>query len=128
MHKRAILFLLLALAWPAMVPAHSRPSDPCPQVVKALNQKLSIKIDETELLEILAALKTCHRLPDKFVTKAQAGKLGWKPGQDLWKKKSCAAKASAATAFRTERTSCQAAAPIMKRTWIIRAASAMPNA
>jgi ribonuclease T1 len=87
MTKRTIVFLLVALIWLVVAPAHSQHSDPCLAAVKALNQKLAVKIDEVELLDILASLKTTQRLPDKFVTKAQASKLGWKPGQDLWKKK-----------------------------------------
>jgi hypothetical protein len=86
MYKRALVFVIWALIWLA-APGRSQHNDPCRAAVKAVNQKLAVKINEAELLDILVALKTTQRLPDKFVTKAQASKLGWKPGQDLWKRK-----------------------------------------
>ena len=55
-------------------------------MVSELNQSLSPKINEKEVVSVLRALKeTLHkRLPSKFVTKKQAQKMGWKPGGDLW--------------------------------------------
>jgi ribonuclease T1 len=87
MYKRAIFIILLVLIGLVAAPLHGQHTDPCRSAVKAVNQKLATKIDEVELLDILAVLKKSQRLPDKFVTKSQAAKLGWKPGQDLWKKK-----------------------------------------
>ena len=58
----------------------------CEQVVKAFNVRLSPKIDQQELMEILRSLDSTNnrKLPPKFVTKREAHSLGWKPGKDLW--------------------------------------------
>ncbi|MFA7242255.1 MAG: ribonuclease domain-containing protein [Sulfuricellaceae bacterium] len=58
----------------------------CDDTVRALNQRLQIKIDEAELTDALKALNTSNnaRLPDKFVVKREAQRLGWQPGRDLW--------------------------------------------
>jgi hypothetical protein len=55
-------------------------------VVKDLNQSLHPGIDEQELVAILRTLNETgnRKLPPKFVNKAQARKLGWRPGRDLW--------------------------------------------
>lgn len=61
-------------------------ADPCEIVVRQLNRNLAPKIDEKELVDVLRTLNATSnaRLPDKFVTKRQARKQGWKPGKDLW--------------------------------------------
>lgn len=58
----------------------------CGGVVHALNQRLQIKIDEAELTDTLKALNASRNamLPDKFVVKREADRMGWKPGKDLW--------------------------------------------
>lgn len=61
-------------------------ADSCESVVSELNQKLTPKIDEQELVAVLQKLNESGnmQLPPKFVTKNQAKKMGWKPGKDLW--------------------------------------------
>jgi len=58
----------------------------CEEVVRQLNRNLPHKIDEKELVTVLRSLNDSGsaRLPDQFVTKRQAKKLGWQPGKDLW--------------------------------------------
>jgi len=75
-----VLFFVFSIL-PAQVQAES-----CENVVAALNGKLSLKIDEAELVEILHHLHATEgrQLPEKFVTKSQARSRGWKPGRDLW--------------------------------------------
>jgi guanyl-specific ribonuclease Sa len=41
------------------------------------------RLDCAELSEAVAAITTTGRLPEKFITKKQAKKLGWNPGYDL---------------------------------------------
>lgn len=77
---RAFLFLFM-VAWGSAVYAAN-----CRDVVHALNQRLSPKVDEAELTDILKSLNASDnlRLPDKFVAKRQARQMGWRPGKDLW--------------------------------------------
>lgn len=58
----------------------------CEKVVRDLNERLSPRIDERELVEILRHLNgSDHKnLPAKFVNKKAARLRGWKPGMDLW--------------------------------------------
>ncbi len=58
----------------------------CAETVRALNQHLQGKIDESELTGMLAALNASRnaRLPENFVTKREAQQSGWRPGRDLW--------------------------------------------
>jgi len=58
----------------------------CKTVVHFLNSRLSPKIDEQELINILHTLNSTgnRHLPDKFITKKQARERGWRPGRDLW--------------------------------------------
>ena len=82
------LFLLIILAAGIGGTAGAQPpeSNSCQTVVSDLNQSLSPKIDEKELVSVLRALNETRnrRLPGKFITKKQAQKMGWKPGRDLW--------------------------------------------
>lgn len=41
------------------------------------------RLDCAELSEAVATITTSGRLPEKFITKAQAKKAGWHPGEDL---------------------------------------------
>lgn len=77
----ALVLLFIYLFLPAPVQAEN-----CEKVVAMFNEKLSSKIDEAELVDILHRLHVTgnRQLPDKFVTKAQARSRGWKPGRDLW--------------------------------------------
>lgn len=43
------------------------------------------RLDGKELTEVLQTLAREQRLPAHFVTKQQARKAGWQPGQDLWR-------------------------------------------
>jgi hypothetical protein len=76
-------------------------AEPCEQVARDLNRSLTIKIDEVELVKVLLSLKRSdnRRLPDKFVTKRDAKRLGWRPGSDLWKARSLAAKSIGGDVF-----------------------------
>ena len=61
-------------------------AESCESVVHAMNLRLHPGIDETELVSVLSSLNASRdrKLPLKFVTKRQARKSGWRPGQDLW--------------------------------------------
>lgn len=61
-------------------------ADRCEESVRKLNGSLYPRIDETELVFILKTLNLTDnkKLPEKFITKSRARKLGWKPGEDLW--------------------------------------------
>ncbi len=61
-------------------------SDPCDKVVHELNARLSPKIDEQELVDVLRTLNSTdnRKLPPKFVTKREAKEQGWRPGRNLW--------------------------------------------
>ena len=76
------LLALLALdAMPCLLAAET-----CSAVVHTLNQSLTPKIDEPELAAVLQSLNASQNktLPPKFVTKKQAQKMGWRPGENLW--------------------------------------------
>jgi hypothetical protein len=78
------LAVLAAVA--ALFPAAPVHAESCESVVHALNQRLSPRIDEDELVSILRSLNGSRgrSLPPKFVTKRQARSKGWAPGMDLW--------------------------------------------
>jgi len=77
----ALLTLLALGARPGLLSAET-----CDTVVHALNQSLTPKIDEPELVAVLQSLDASNnmKLPPKFVTKKQAQRMGWRPGKDLW--------------------------------------------
>ncbi len=79
--RAAILIFLAILILP--IKAYS---DSCEKVVHELNTRLSPKIDERELVEVLRALNSTSnkKLPPNFVTKREAEDQGWRPGHDLW--------------------------------------------
>lgn len=56
----------------------------CNQVVQDLNQRISPKVDATQLAQTLGALAQTGRLPDSYVTKRAAENAGWRPGSNLW--------------------------------------------
>jgi len=76
-----VLLLLISFLLPGQ--AHT---ESCEQAVNAFNARLSPKIDQQELIEILRILDSTNnkKLPPKFVTKREAQSRGWKPGKDLW--------------------------------------------
>ncbi len=76
---------LIAVFCLVMISA-SADSETCESVVHTLNQRLSSRINEHELVSILKTLNNTgnKRLPSKFVTKKQATTAGWKPGKNLW--------------------------------------------
>jgi hypothetical protein len=80
---RALAVLAAVAALFPSPPAHA---ESCESVVHALNQRLSPRIDEDELVSILRSLNGSRdrSLPPKFVTKRQARSRGWAPGTDLW--------------------------------------------
>ncbi len=61
-------------------------AETCENVVRQLNRQLSPRIDEQELVEALRSLNASgnRNLPDRYVTKKQAKKMGWRSGSDLW--------------------------------------------
>lgn len=61
-------------------------AESCENMVHALNLRLTARINEQELVEMLRSLNSTNnnRLPPKFVTKREATSQGWKPGKDLW--------------------------------------------
>jgi hypothetical protein len=58
----------------------------CEKVVRDVNVRLSPKIAEQELIDIIRNLNRTNnkKLPAKFVNKQEAQTRGWKPGKDLW--------------------------------------------
>jgi hypothetical protein len=58
----------------------------CEKIVQSVNARLSPRIDERELVEVLRNLNSTNnkKLPAKFVNKREARSGGWKPGRDLW--------------------------------------------
>jgi len=87
----------------------------CNTVVHAVNQSLTPKIDEPELVAVLQHLNASHNttLPPKFVTKKQARKLGWKPGKNLWAVKKLKGKSIGGDVF----TNREGQLPNGGRTW-----------
>ena len=85
-HLSILFSIILLTGISRTADAQASKSNSCYAVVSELNQSISPKIDEKELVSILKTLnETRHkRLPAKFVTKRQARKLGWRPGRDLW--------------------------------------------
>ncbi len=81
MTRPVIVVFLILFLFPALAFAES-----CEGVVYALNLRLSPKIDELELVEMLRSLNDTdnRNLPSRFVTKREAREQGWKPGRDLW--------------------------------------------
>ncbi len=79
--RSAILIFLAILILP--IKAFSAP---CEKVVHELNARLSPKIDERELVDVLRTLNSTNnkKLPPKFVTKRGAQEQGWRPGRNLW--------------------------------------------
>ena len=79
--KSVIFFLLVSLSLSTMVHAQS-----CEEVVSAVHDRLSPKINQQELVEVLRSLNATNnkKLPPKFVTKQEAQSQGWKAGKDLW--------------------------------------------
>ncbi|HPI73179.1 MAG TPA: ribonuclease domain-containing protein [bacterium] len=78
-----LLFALMLIQDGAAI--DHRPS--CREAVHALNLQLAEPINEVELVAVLTSLNASDnaRLPENFTTKAHARKLGWRPGQPLWK-------------------------------------------
>ncbi|MBV8659466.1 MAG: ribonuclease [Burkholderiales bacterium] len=79
--------LIAAAVFATALPAHA---DSCDNVVAALNDTLSNEMGDTinaaELVNVLRTLNNDNntKLPSKFVTKARAQSLGWRPGASLW--------------------------------------------
>lgn len=100
-HLSLLFFIILFAGISRTVDAQPSKSNSCQAVVSELNQSISPKIDEKELVSVLKTLNETHhkRLPAKFVTKRQARKLGWKPGRDLWDSKALAGKSIGGDVF-----------------------------
>ena len=82
-----MLLLLFSISLFLHAPAYAQS---CEQAVHALNVRLSPRIDESELVEVLHSLSSTNNksLPQKFVIKNEARAKGWRPGEDLWSVKS----------------------------------------
>jgi hypothetical protein len=82
---KAILSCILVIVT-VSVTSTAAQAEPCETVVAAVNQRLSPRIDEQELVGMLRSLNSSHdrKLPSKFVTKKEAKGQGWRPGKDLW--------------------------------------------
>ena len=85
MPSGAIRFLLLIILALGLSPVQLH-AESCAEVAGKLNQKLTPRIDEAELENILDTLNATGNgsLPPQFITKRQARGQGWKPGTDLW--------------------------------------------
>jgi ribonuclease T1 len=79
--RSAVVFLLVSFFLLTQAYAES-----CGQAISALNARLSARIDQQELIEVILSLNATSnkRLPPKYVTKREAQSRGWKPGKDLW--------------------------------------------
>lgn len=84
--RRVFLCSMLLVGLVAVVHGPAAAAESCEAVAKAMNARLSPKIDERELSDVLVMLNTTKNrdLPAKFVTKKQARNAGWNPGRDLW--------------------------------------------
>jgi ribonuclease T1 len=105
------LLTILALAsMPGLLYAET-----CATAVHEVNQFLKSKIDEPELVAVLQSLNASHntKLPPKFVTKKQAQKMGWRPGQNLWAVKKLKGKSIGGDLF----TNREGQLPNRGRTW-----------
>ncbi|MGQ5523805.1 ribonuclease domain-containing protein [Chitinimonas sp. PSY-7] len=74
-------FLFALLASSTLLAA---PPPDCQTVVRDLNSQAKGKLNSSELVEVLGALNTNARLPERFITKKTARELGWRPGRSLW--------------------------------------------
>lgn len=88
---------------------------PCREAVHALNLQLAEPINEEELVAALTSLNASDnaRLPETFVTKDRARKLGWRPGQPLWKNKKLKGKSIGGDRFHNR----EKVLPAGKRIW-----------
>jgi ribonuclease T1 len=79
---KSVIFCLLVNLCPFTL-AHA---ESCEEVVSEVNDRLSHKINQQELVEVLRSLNATNnkKLPPKFVTKHKARSEGWKAGKDLW--------------------------------------------
>ncbi|NLP09953.1 ribonuclease [bacterium] len=105
------LFILMLIQGDAAI--DRRP--PCREAVRALNLQLAEPINEEELVAVLISLNASDnaRLPETFVTKARARKLGWRPGQPLWKYKKLKGKSIGGDRFNNR----EKKLPAGKRVW-----------
>jgi len=85
--NRRMIFTIAAVLIFIGLPLGSRAyATSCEQVAAAVNKRLTARIDQRELTDVLRTLNRTdnRRLPPKFVTKREARERGWKPGRDLW--------------------------------------------
>ena len=102
-HLSLFLFIILLPGISLTADTQLSKSNSCQAVVSELNQSLGPKIDEEELVSVLRTLNKTRnkRLPEKFITKKQAQKMGWRPGKNLWNSKALHVKAKRAEAYST---------------------------
>ena len=120
--NRRMIFTIAAVLIFIGLPLGSRAyATSCEQVAAAVNKRLTARIDQRELTDVLRTLNRTdnRRLPPKFVTKREARERGWKPGRDLWSVQDYGAPASAATISGTGGTG---PAGAVKVTWTTAAA------
>ena len=79
---QAIIVLLMLCPF-VLTQAHAQS---CEKIVRSVNERLSPRINEKELVEVLRYLNaTDHKkLPPHFLNKREARSWGWRPGKDLW--------------------------------------------
>ena len=80
--------MLLALAAGLVILPGECRAERCENAVTTLNGKLAprSRINEAELVAVLRSLNGSgnRKLPSSFVTKKEARRAGWRPGNDLW--------------------------------------------
>jgi len=84
--RRAIFTIAAVLIFISLLLGARAYAASCEQVAAAVNKRLTARIDQRELTDVLRTLNRTdnRRLPPKFVTKREARERGWKPGRDLW--------------------------------------------
>lgn len=79
MTQAFIFFVFIGLSMQAQ-------AESCENAVHAFNARLSPRIDEQELVEMIRSLNSSNnnKISPRFVTKKEAQTRGWRPGKDLW--------------------------------------------
>ena len=90
-HRTWLIFLHVIIIWVVVTLAERESlsticAETCRAAVHRVNESLTSRIDEKELVEILESLNSSQdsKLPPKYVTKQKASDLGWHPGTNLW--------------------------------------------
>ena len=86
MLRRKIIWTVFLILLAGLFSQTQVRAESCEQAVHVFDARLSARIDERELVDILRSLNSTNnkKLPPKFVTKRDARLKGWKPGKNLW--------------------------------------------